>query len=119
MHEMSLVRSLISQVEQLVADHGGGSVREIRVSCGALSGVEPALMASAFELVSAETGVRDCMLCIKEIPLEACCNDCQAYFTPERFHFVCPSCGSRETTVTQGDAVILESIELAPVPSIT
>jgi Zn finger protein HypA/HybF involved in hydrogenase expression len=69
-------------------------------------------MASAFERIREECSLGDSTLHIEPIPLQARCEDCQTVFMPERFHFVCPSCGSRDTTATQGDTVILESIEL-------
>jgi hydrogenase nickel incorporation protein HypA/HybF len=114
MHELSLVRSLVTQVEQLVADHGGGIVREIRLQCGSLSGVEPALMKSAFELLKHKTALGDATLVIEEIALAARCGKCQTMFHSERFHFVCPQCGSIDTEVVQGESVVLESIELEP-----
>jgi hydrogenase nickel incorporation protein HypA/HybF len=114
MHELSLVRSLVTQVEQLVADHGGGIVREIRLQCGALSGVEPVLMKSAFDLLKHEAALGDATLVIEEITLAARCGKCQTIFCPEHFHFVCPECGCSDTKAVQGESVVLKSIELEP-----
>lgn len=112
MHEFSLVRSLLAQVEQIVAEQGGGTVRTIRLRCGSLSGVEPALLLSAFELLRVENDLRNTSLSIEEVLLEASCQKCHAVFVPERFCFTCPVCGSDRTEVIQGDALVLESIEL-------
>lgn len=114
MHEVSLVRSLLAQVGRIVASQGGGAVRMIRLQCGPLSGVEPALVSSAFELLRVESDFADASLSIDEVPLEALCHQCRAVFMPERFRFACPRCGSQDTDVIQGDAMILESIELEP-----
>ena len=114
MHELSLVRSLLNQVERLVADHGGGIVREIRLQCGPLSGIEPVLMRSAFELLKGEHAFAAATLVIAEVTLAVRCGNCQTTFHPVRFHFVCPECGCGDTEVTQGESVVLESIELEP-----
>ena len=114
MHELSLMRSLVTQVEQLVADHGGGIVREIRLQCGPLSGIEPVLMKSAFELLRDEHAFAAATLAIEEVKLAARCGKCQTMFHPERFRFVCPECGSVDSEVVQGESVVLESIELEP-----
>ncbi len=114
MHEISLVRSLIAQVEQLVAREGSGAVRTIHLQCGPLSGVEPTLMKSAFELLRQESALSDASLLIEQTPLKAVCRECQIEFRPERFRFVCPRCGCVDVEVIAGDAVILESIELEP-----
>ena len=49
MHEHSLVRSLLDQVEQLRRENGAVSVDVVTVEIGPLSGVEPDLIHSAFE----------------------------------------------------------------------
>jgi Zn finger protein HypA/HybF involved in hydrogenase expression len=54
---------------------------------------------------------------IQKIPLEARCAICQVVFRPERFRFECPVCGSRETSITQGDAVTLESVDVESLPA--
>ena len=112
MHELSLVRSLLAQVSQIASDHGGGGVREICVQCGPLSGVEPALMLSAFESLRDDANWLRTALRIEEVPLQATCEACRHTFEPERFRFACPRCGSAQTRATSGEGVILESITL-------
>jgi hydrogenase nickel incorporation protein HypA/HybF len=112
MHEMSLVRSLMAQVEQLVTSNGGGTLRRARVQIGPLSGVEPALMASAWEQLCAAGGLAGATLEIEEVPLVARCRNCDLPFQPVRFRFRCPACGRAETEIVSGDGIILHSIAL-------
>ena len=49
MHEESLVRSLLHQVEDLAQQHHATEVEDIEVEIGPLSGVEPLLVREAFE----------------------------------------------------------------------
>jgi hydrogenase nickel incorporation protein HypA/HybF len=117
MHEQSLVRSLLSQVQDLAALHAGCCVDEIRVEIGPLAGVEPSLVQSAFEQLVETSSVCGARLVIDEVPLSAVCVACETSFDIERFQFVCPACGSRQVRVTQGDEFRLVSITLwEPVP---
>jgi hydrogenase nickel incorporation protein HypA/HybF len=112
MHEMSLVRSLIAQVDELVASNGGGALRRVRVQIGPLSCVEPALFTSAWEQWCAAAGRGGALLEIEEVPLVARCRACGRAFQPVRFCFRCPACGGIETETVSGDGVILHSITL-------
>lgn len=110
MHEFSLVRSLLSQVSEIVRSEGGGAVREIRVRCGPLSGIEPLLMQQAFDHLRDQWALGDARLHIMEEPLLVRCHRCDARFEPQRFQFRCPGCGSAETVAESGDGVIIDSV---------
>lgn len=112
MHEFSMVRSLLGQVLGIAAENGGGAVKEIRVRCGPLAGVEPLLMMTAFESLRGQWGMDDAELRIVEEPLVADCRGCGDRFEPVKFRFVCPHCGSPDTLVVCGDRTIIESVEL-------
>ena len=119
MHEVSLVQSLLEQVDRIVTEQGGRAAVEVRVEIGPLSGVEPLLVKAAFDQLtgrrSHETSVRALTslattLIIDEVPLTARCGSCHTEFIVERFRFVCPHCGLRETNVVRGDAFRLMSV---------
>ena len=112
MHEMSIVRRLLDQVTELQRANGGGNVREIRVQVGPLSGVEAELMLSAFALLRGRAQLESAALAIDEVPLLAHCRTCSSDFAPVKFHFSCPACGAASTEITQGEAIMLESITL-------
>ncbi len=112
MHEMSLVRTLLAQVGEIVSANGGAALRRVRVQVGPLAGVEPALMASAWKQLSAEAGCGDATLEIEEVPLVARCRGCDMDFQPLQFRFRCPSCGVPETDTISGDGVVLQCVVL-------
>ena len=112
MHEASLVRSLLKQVEQLRAEHGGTSVKQIEVEIGPLSGVEPILVREAFEVLIHDTQFSATELLVNEVPLMACCETCHAEFELRSFHFLCPACGARTVRVTHGDEFRLLNVTL-------
>ncbi len=105
MHEISLVRSLLEQVDRIVTEQGGRAAVEVRVEIGPLSGVEPLLVKEAFaQLVGHGT------LIIDEVPLVARCHSCHTEFEVEHFRFICPHCRNRETSIVRGDAFRLLSV---------
>lgn len=112
MHEESLVRSLLEQVSQIAAEHGGRA-QEVRISIGPLSGAEPLLISSAFERLANSLPNPGLRLTIDQVPLEVDCLACGSRYEPINFCFRCPICGSKKTSVFRGDAVILESVDLA------
>lgn len=127
MHEVSLVRSLLRQVRE-IADRealtsvGPIRVRQIHVSVGLLSGVEPLLVEEAFTQLAPAFDLADAALKLDEVGLAATCRDCgEAFSTPE-LRFECPACRSASIRVTGGDDfrlldVTLETSELDPAPS--
>ncbi|REJ92469.1 MAG: hydrogenase maturation nickel metallochaperone HypA [Planctomycetota bacterium] len=112
MHEASLVRSLLSQVSNLLLEHNGESVEIIRVEMGPLSGVERLLLEIAFEQQVHDTLCRGATLQVEEVPLSAVCRDCGDEFDIERFRFVCPSCNSTRVRVTGGDEFRLLDVDI-------
>lgn len=112
MHEISLVRSLLEQVNEIVVSNHGRSAKEIHVELGPLSGVEPLLVKEAFTQLSANRLHRDTVLVIDEVPLTARCQDCRSEFELSDFRFLCPNCGSRETRILRGDAFRLMSVTI-------
>jgi hydrogenase nickel incorporation protein HypA/HybF len=110
---MSLARSLWRQVAELRAAQAGAAVREVRVEVGPLAGVEPLLLAAAFERLAGEWGLEQAVLRVDEVPLEAQCSRCQTICAVEGFRFMCPHCGAARLRVVRGDALVLESIVFA------
>ncbi|MFM2002575.1 MAG: hypothetical protein RI963_2001 [Planctomycetota bacterium] len=117
MHEFSLLRSILAQVADIAASHPAashspGPIREIRIRCGELAGVEPALLDEAFRMLAPGSRWESTRLSITLEPLSARCDGCGLTCHPDRFRFVCPHCGSRQLREIAGDQVIIESILL-------
>lgn len=112
MHEHSLVQVLLAQVERLAEAQGTGEVKEVCVKMGPLSGVEPLLIETAFQMLAPGTRVGRAQLVIEQTPLLAQCADCGCEFEVHQFRFRCSVCGSQKIEVTAGDGFMLESITL-------
>lgn len=110
MHEYSLVRGLLSQIEDLRKEHAAGSVISVRLMIGEFSGVEADLLQSAFLELSQGTAVAGASVDIHRTTLEARCEECGREFMVQKFRFVCPGCQSGRTTICRGDELLLESV---------
>lgn len=118
MHEFSLVRSLLEQVDDIVASQGGRAALEVRVEIGPLAGVEPFLVTEAFHQLFSQSRAAGANLVVDEVPLTARCANCNMDFSVQEFRFVCPRCESREIIVMGGDQFRLMSVTVdLPDPS--
>jgi hydrogenase nickel incorporation protein HypA/HybF len=112
MHERSLVRALLRQIDKLLAEHSQCHVVSVRVRIGELSGVEADLLASAYEDLVQDTPLQDASLIMERVPLEAVCDQCGHQFRIERFRFECDQCGSLRLSLRGGEELLLDSVVL-------
>lgn len=112
MHEFSVARSLLTQINQIAAEYGGGTIQEVVVRCGPLAGIEPMLLAEAFDLLRVASECPKARLRIEQEPLEVDCRGCGTLFSPHQFQFVCPNCGSGDTVISKGDRLMIDYITL-------
>jgi hydrogenase nickel incorporation protein HypA/HybF len=111
MHESSLVRSLLDQVETIRLEQDGLAVDEVRIEIGPLSGVEPLLVSSAFSQLAPACGMNSVRLVIDEVPLSARCPKCGPVEI-ELVRISCPNCGSQDVRIVSGDEVRLHSVTI-------
>lgn len=109
MHEFSIVMALLDQVKEQASRHNAEAVRNVRIRIGELSGVEPELVASAFDIARAGTLCAEAELDIVVVPAGWVCRGCDRAL--ETGPSSCPDCGQPSRLVSGGD-LILERIEL-------
>jgi hydrogenase nickel incorporation protein HypA/HybF len=112
MHERSLAKALIRQVEDLSREHPESRVSSIRVRIGEFSGVAADVLAPAFAELVRSSPLCGAQLHIQTVPLEAVCDECANKFQIQRFHFECENCRSRRLTLHGGEEMLLESVTL-------
>ena len=112
MHEWSLVRALLRQVEALAEQYPDACVTQVRVRVGEFSGVEPELFKGAYEQLVPCTSIHGAELLMETVRLEAECRNCGRRFAVERFQFACPGCRSSLLTICGGEELTLESVVL-------
>jgi hydrogenase nickel incorporation protein HypA/HybF len=82
------------------------------VRIGEFSGVDPELLASAYEQLKTNTSSRDAELNLETTPLEAACNQCGSQFRIEQFRFECDKCGGTELAIWGGEEMMLDSVTM-------
>lgn len=112
MHELSVCRALIAQVEKAARQHGAAGVKTVRVRIGPLSGVEPGLLEQAFPLASRGTVAEGAQLAIERPPVRVRCQNCGADSDAAPNRLLCRECGSPRTRLASGDEMLLTGVEL-------
>jgi len=111
MHELSICRALIAQVEGIARDRAG-RVTAVHVGIGPLSGVEARLLASAYPLAAAGSAVEGSNLEIETAPVRVRCRTCGAEGAAAPNRLLCPACGDWRTELMSGDEMLLLRVEL-------
>jgi hydrogenase nickel incorporation protein HypA/HybF len=111
MHEFSMARGIFREVQEFCRTRAMGSLRAVTMELGEFSGIESALLESAFKDVSTELLGYPAKLIIQSIPLEAECVRCAKRFLVVDFHFHCPDCIDAEVQITRGEEVRLIEIQ--------
>lgn len=78
MHELAICQSVVDQVSEIAASHGGRVVGRIGLSIGPLAGVEPALLRAAFPLVAVGTLCESAVIDIADASVRVHCPLCDA-----------------------------------------
>jgi hydrogenase nickel insertion protein HypA len=109
MHEYSVVSALVQRVEQEAHARRATAVTRLHVRVGALAGVCPELLASAFTLCR-EGLLADAALEIETAEAAWACPRCAAA-VPAGAILRCPACAVPARLVS-GDELLLERIEM-------
>jgi hydrogenase nickel insertion protein HypA len=111
-HELSLCDDLLGQVVAIAAQHNAQSVESITVQIGALSGIEPTLLDSAFTMIRVGTVAEQALLIMQTSPVTVLCRKCGTQSEVAANRLLCNACQSHETTLLSGDELILASVAL-------
>jgi hydrogenase nickel incorporation protein HypA/HybF len=112
MHEISLVRNIFRTLE----DEFPGEidrVRQIHLTLGLLSNVQPILMQNAFQAVLEDEPVYNkASLEVEVLPVLIHCSDCGKITEVQHYKFVC-SCGKPSRNIIQGEELLIKKVEFA------
>ena len=113
MHELSIVESLIEQVQETLAEENErGRVLKLELSIGRLSGVSCEAVRFAFGLLSPGTVAEGAELVIQQ-PKAACnCRTCGARPEIDELVIKCPNCGSGDISIEGGRDLQLHNIDI-------
>jgi hydrogenase nickel incorporation protein HypA/HybF len=100
----------MERIEQEASARKAVAVHRVRVRIGELSGVEPELFASAFDLVREQTMCAHATLDITRIPARWECQACATTIALGE-PLQCARCGA-SARLAAGDDIVLEQIEM-------
>jgi hydrogenase nickel incorporation protein HypA/HybF len=109
-HEYSVVQALLAHVEREARTHGGGAVHGVRVRIGELSGVDGALLETAYDMCRANTCCSGAPIEIEHQEARWECSACGASIA-RGARLTCAAC-SRPARLAQGDEILLVAIEM-------
>lgn len=119
MHELAVAQALVEQVDVVIDQHQPSRAVLIRVRIGPLAGVVADLLASAFPLAAAGSRMEHAELDLVSAPITVRCQTCGADTEATMNRLVCGVCGDWHTQIISGDELLLESVELEPIPALT
>jgi hydrogenase nickel incorporation protein HypA/HybF len=112
MHELSLIESMLSLVEEERQRQDFSRVRKIRLDVGALGHAEPDALLFCFDAAARGTIADGATLTIVMIPGEGRCLDCRRMVALEHRFADCPLCGGIQVRMTAGDELRLAELEV-------
>ncbi len=108
MHEYSIVRALMTRVEQEAHARRATSVGRVSVRVGELSGVEVELLRTAYLMCRERTICEHAPLDVEVVPAEWVCRTCRSAIAPGAA-LQCAACGGG-AELRAGDEILLERI---------
>lgn len=112
MHEMSIVAGVLDAATVSARDAGAERVTRITLRIGDMTEVIDEALEFAFEALTEGTICEGAELEVIKVSPRSLCLECAEEFDHDRFHRICPLCGSYETKLVQGRELAIESIEV-------
>lgn len=113
MHEMAIVQSIVSILEDQAKKHGATRIISVNLEFGVLTAVVPSAIEFAFEIVSKGGLAEGARLNITIIPVKAICHECHKEITMTDYEPFCPECCSAALHILEGrDEMRVTSMEI-------
>ena len=110
MHELSIAQAIVGIAERNA--RGAARVTAVHVKVGALRQVVPSALSFAFELTAAGTIADGATLELEEVAAAGRCNRCRTTGRLIAFPLACAACGGLDITVTRGEELLVDALEL-------
>lgn len=112
MHELGIMTGVMDAVEQTAAQAGANKVLKVVLSIGEMTEAIEDSLRFAFEVLTEGTISEGAQLDINIVKPKSRCLDCGAEYEHDRFHMMCPQCGSYATQLIAGREMQIDSIEV-------
>lgn len=113
MHEMSTMVRMVNLACETAEKEGGGRLKSISVSVGAMTGILPFYLKKYFPAASKGTLAEGAELEITEVPVTVKCQDCGTIYEPEKATGrSCPKCGGIRAHILSGRDITLDKVTM-------
>ena len=112
MHELGIMTGVLESVETAARDAGADKVLKVSLSVGVMTEAIEDALRFAFEALSEQTMCEGADLHIAMVQPKSECLECGIEFEHDRFHMLCPECGSFATHLLAGKELRIDSIEV-------
>ena len=112
MHELGIMTGVLDVVNDSARQAGADKVLKVSLSIGVMTEVIEDALRFAFEALSEGTLSEKAELEISMVQPRSKCLECGAEYDHDRFHMVCPECGSFATKLIAGREMQIDSIEV-------
>ena len=103
--------AVTSKTKYLIAGANVGATKTEKAKALGTEVIDEALE-FAFEALTEGTMCESAELDVIKVSPRSVCFECGEEFDHDRFHRICPACGSYETQLLQGRELSIESIEV-------
>ena len=115
MHELGIMTGVLDSACKAATEAGALKVTRIDLSVGEMTECIRDALDFAFEALRELPEYAlcaDCDLAITMVQPKSRCHECGAEYTHDRFHMLCPVCGSFATELLRGRELEITSIEV-------
>lgn len=114
MHELSIALSILDSVQEEVEKNGYSCVEAVHLRIGAMSGIVPDALRSAYELASEQTPFAHSRLVIEELPIVIFCSTCKRTQPVQSVQMLyCSECNSPAGEIISGSELEIRALEVS------
>lgn len=110
MHEFSIAMNIVDIATDYARKERAGSVREIEIEIGELSGVVPDALEFCLDAAVKKSVLEGAARKLIRIPGKARCRKCAHEFPAHDLYTLCPECGSPAPEILQGSELRVRSL---------
>lgn len=113
MHEVGLMQNALELAAERTRAAGASRIHRLVLRVGALSGVVPEALESAFAVLAPGSLADGAQLQIETIGIVGWCERCQAEFPSGDHISLCPKCGEPSAAIRRGRELELAQLEIS------
>lgn len=111
MHEISLVKNMLSVLDRELDSPEVGEVKTVHLEVGALKYIVPDIMEECFNVTPKHEKLEGSRIEIKVLPVRIECLDCGKTSEVNAGEYICPGCSSDNVELAGGDEFLIKGIE--------